>query len=58
MNCTMVFKKKKFIQFIYKEKFRDITKLKLGFSLLLFIVKIMHKKETSFKTLALRKAET
>ena len=27
----MLFLKKKFIQFIYKEKFRDITKLKLVF---------------------------
>ena len=29
MNCAMLFIKKNFIQFIYKEKFRDIAKLKL-----------------------------
>ena len=60
----MLFIKKKFIQFIYKEKFRDITKLKLEIIISLFlnlgrfqyfavIVKIMHKKKdlqsTGFK---------
>ena len=29
MNCVMLFIKKKFIQFIYKEKIKDIAKLKL-----------------------------
>ena len=60
----MLFIKKKFIQFIYKEKFTDITKLKLEIIISLFlnlgrfqyfavIVKIMHKKKdlqsTGFK---------
>ena len=29
MNCVMLFIKKKFIQFINKEKIKDIAKLKL-----------------------------
>ena len=29
MNCVMLFIKKKFIQLIYKQRFRDITILKL-----------------------------
>ena len=65
----MLFIKKKFIQFIYKEKFRDITKLKLEIIISLFlnlgrfqyfavIVKIMHKKKKIFKALASKKAAT